>query len=374
MTSRERTIYAIEHKEPDRVPLEGPAWAPWSYPFMQRLLQHFELKKENAHPWKLTKTTETLYRKLGIDFRPANLEPPEDFKRVAVFEPCCYDPWNISYGNLLKDEWGIVRKLDSTKSRSTIVSHPLRNKKTKDYKFPNPDAPGRYKTVETVVKKMSNEYLISSMVGGGVLFTRAWFLRGFSEFIHDLYRNPEDACDLLDNILEVAITTGKHLAEIGVDIVCIADDIGAQNGMLISPTLWRKYMKPRMKIIINKIKRRGVYILYHSDGDIRQVIPDLIEIGVDIVNPIQPDCMDPAEIKRLYGDKLTLSGTISIQETLVYGSPESVQKEVVRIIKTCGNEGGLIISPSNQALPDVKLENFLMVYETVKKFGDKHRK
>ena len=109
--------------------------------------------------------------------------------------------------------------------------------------------------------------------------------------------------------------------------------------------------------------------MYHSDGIIEPIIPDLIEMGVDILNPIQPECMDPAKIKVKYGDKVTLHGTISIQKTLPYGEIAEVKEEVKERIATCGYDGGLVLSPSNQVLIDTKVENFLALYETAKKYG-----
>lgn len=371
MNSRERAIRALEHEEPDRVPLEGASWGQWSYPFLQKLLSHFGLGREGAHIWRLSGGTEALYRNLGIDFRPANMEPPDDFKRVAAFDARVYNPWGIPVEQgMLRDEWGIVRKVDATGSRSVIVSHPLHQEQTIDgYDFPDPNAPGRYDDAEKAVKDFGGEYAISGLVGGNGFFTRSWFLRGFEELIHDLYSNPRFAENLLDKLLQFSLATGKRLIEVGVDIICIADDVAMQTGMILSPRLWRKYIKTRMKALINGLKRRGAYILYHSDGDLGPIIPDLVEIGVDILHPIQPECLDPAEIKQLYGDKLTLAGTISVQETLPYGTVEDVRKEVMTRIKTCGIGGGLILSPSSAALSDVKVQNFLAVYDVVKKFG-----
>jgi uroporphyrinogen decarboxylase len=139
--------------------------------------------------------------------------------------------------------------------------------------------------------------------------------------------------------------------------------------LIISPPLWRRHIKPRMKTIIESAKKKGVYVLYHTDGNCEPIIPDLIEIGVDILNPIQPECMDPAKIKEQYGEKLTLSGTISIQDTLPRGTVEDVRSEVKARIRTCGQGGGLIISPSNQVLLDTKVENFLAIYDAVREFG-----
>ncbi|MEM2455529.1 MAG: uroporphyrinogen decarboxylase family protein [Candidatus Bathyarchaeia archaeon] len=144
----------------------------------------------------------------------------------------------------------------------------------------------------------------------------------------------------------------------------------AHKGMLIHPNLWRKYFKPRMKALINELKKHGdIYIWYHSDGNIKPIIPDLIEIGVNILNPIQPDCMNLAEMKMEYGDKITLWGGLSVQETLPYGTPEKVKEKVKRTIDICAPGGGFVLGTSNNITQDTLIENFFAIYEAARKYG-----
>ena len=356
MKAKERVLTALEHREPDRIPLDEC----FRLDLWETLKSFFRVKENHQ-----------VMKKLGIDIYNVFMFPPADFmKKATVLSMMPWNPVIPLKGGLYKDEWGTIYKLGVTGEFFHIVYAPLQDVDSlDDYTFPDIDSEGRFDEAEKLIKKLGEEFAMAGYMQMTLLEKAAQYLRGFSKFIHDLYVNPSFANRLLDKLLEFRIEEGKRFAEIGVDIIKLGDDIGAQTGMMINPELWRKYFKPRMKKLIKELKKKGVYVFYHSDGDIREVIPDLIEIGVDILNPIQPDCMDPAEIKRLYGDKLTLSGTISVQETLVYGTPESIKKKVIEIIRTCGKGGGLIISPSNQALPDVKVENFLAVYETVKKFG-----
>ena len=175
--------------------------------------------------------------------------------------------------------------------------------------------------------------------------------------------------ELLDRLLYWEIEEGKRLVETGVDICAIGDDFGMQTGMIISPYLWKKYFKPRYRKLFRELKKSGdVYIFFHNDGKIEQMIPDLIEIGVDILNPVQPECMDLIKLKKLYGDKLTFHGTISIQKTLPFGTVEEVKSEVITRIKTLGYDGGLILAPK-QLMHDVPIENILTLYDTAKKYG-----
>jgi uroporphyrinogen-III decarboxylase len=144
-----------------------------------------------------------------------------------------------------------------------------------------------------------------------------------------------------------------------------------QNQMLISPQLFREFFKPRYARLFAKWKvlNPALKIAFHSDGNIFSIIPDLIEVGLDILNPVQPKSMDPATVKKMYGDKLTLWGTIDIQEVLPFGTAEDVAREVKLRLRTVGKGGGLIISPAHNIQPEVPLANILAFYETARTFG-----
>jgi uroporphyrinogen decarboxylase len=372
MNSKERALRAFNHEEPDRVPLEGIAWGEWSYPFLEKvLLPHFRLEKVAGSVIGFTEELDLLARMLGIDFRAVSSDPPTDFQRRAVSDPLFHNPWGVRVApDTLEDEWGIQRQLNATRTQSRIVKHPLKGVNSLDeYTFPDAEAPGRFDTSKKLVKTWRDEYAISAIWGGDGFFSQAWYLRGFEAMILDMQSNPSFVDRLLDELLRFYVSIGMRFAEMGADILCIADDVAMQTGLIISPRLWRRYVKPRMLRLVSAVKQKGMYVIFHSDGNLEPLIPDLIEIGIDALNPVQPECMNPVKIKELYGDKLCLSGTISMQETLPFGTVEDVRNEVEERIATCGAGGGLIISPSNQATIDVKLENFVAVYETAKKFG-----
>ena len=139
------------------------------------------------------------------------------------------------------------------------------------------------------------------------------------------WTNPDLAECILEIPYQYHLTAAKRLVEMGVDMIWIGDDVGSQRSMLISPRHWRKFLKPRMANFISSLKaiNPAIKVAYHSDGDIRAIIPELIEIGLDVLNPIQPACMDPAELKRLYGDRLCFWGSIDEQETLPFGTPDA---------------------------------------------------
>jgi uroporphyrinogen-III decarboxylase len=151
-------------------------------------------------------------------------------------------------------------------------------------------------------------------------------------------------------------------------MIWIGDDVGTQRGMLMSPKHWRKFLKPRMENFIASLKaiNPSVKVAYHSDGNIYPIIPELIEIGLDILNPIQPACMDPIKLKKDFGDRLCFWGSIDEQHTLPYGTTEDVQQEVRRRLGTIGINGGLIIGPTHHVQLDTPPENFWAMIDTIR--------
>ena len=153
----------------------------------------------------------------------------------------------------------------------------------------------------------------------------------------------------------------------GVDMIWTGDDVGSQHRMLISPKMWRRYLKPRMADFISELKAINprLKIAYHTDGNVEPIIPELIEIGIDVLNPVQPASMDPSLIKEKYGDRLCFWGTIDEQYTLPFGTPDEVEAEVLKRLRTVGKDGGLIISPTHHVQLDTPLENFWSMVNTV---------
>jgi uroporphyrinogen decarboxylase len=159
------------------------------------------------------------------------------------------------------------------------------------------------------------------------------------------------------------------LAEAGIDMLQVGDDVGMQTGMMMHPDLWRKFLKPRLKRVIDAAKsvRSDLPVWYHSDGNIMAIVDDLIEIGVTVLNPVQPECMDVVEVKRRWGDKLAFWGTIGTQSVMPFGTPEDVKREVKRMIELFAT--GLVIAPTHVLEPDVPWENIVAFFEAVEEFG-----
>ena len=203
-----------------------------------------------------------------------------------------------------------------------MVKHPLADDAAiSGYRPPDPNRPELYTDAAQVVANFKEDYWIVGVTVTTILET-AWALRGLQQMLLDMALDPDVANHLLDIPYHYHLAAAKKLVELGVDMIWTGDDIGSQNEMMISPRMWRQYLKPRMANFISELKSINpeIKIAYHSDGNIKRIIPELIEIGVDVLNPIQPASMDPAEIKGEFGDRLCFWGSIDEQQTLPFGT------------------------------------------------------
>jgi len=274
-------------------------------------------------------------------------------------------------------EWGIKWKQEKYNTHlgqgkyPEMIEHPLSDEdRTKKYISPDPHREGLYKPLEHILDIYGKEFCIMGVTVCTV-FEGGWYLRGLEKLLIDMVENEELANYVLDIPFKYHLEVAKKLVRMGVDMIWLGDDVGGQRSMLISPQFWRKYLKPRMSIICQELKEinSSLKIAYHSDGNIYPIIDELIEIGIDVLNPIQPKAMDSVYLKKRYGDKLSFWGTLDEQYTLPFGSSEEVKREVLERIKTIAPGGGFIISPCQHVQLDTPLENFMSFINTVKEYG-----
>jgi uroporphyrinogen decarboxylase len=203
------------------------------------------------------------------------------------------------------------------------------------------------------------------------LFELAWEMRGMERLLMDFMINKPFARYLLDKITEIRCAMAARYAEAGVDIIRLGDDLGTQRSLIMSPELCKETIFPRLKSIINSARQVNpeVIIFFHSDGSIGPIIGEFIDIGVDVLNPLQPECLDVAAVKKEFGDRLSFWGGVGIQTTMPYGSPAEVKETVKKTIEIVGEGGGLLIAPSHALQPDVPWENVIAFFEAVDEFG-----
>ncbi len=207
--------------------------------------------------------------------------------------------------------------------------------------------------------------------GGASDVETAFALRGRDQFFMDLGYREDWLPVFIDYLADAAAEDMRLAAEAGADIVGIGDDLGSQRGLLINPLQWRELFKPRLKRIIDAAKNanRETSFFLHTDGKVDEIVPDLIEIGVDILNPIQPEVMDPARVKKMYGHDLVFFGAISVQHTLPFGTPDEVADEVKLRMETIGAGGGYIMTPSHLINSDIPWENIVAFFDAAAKYG-----
>jgi uroporphyrinogen decarboxylase len=197
------------------------------------------------------------------------------------------------------------------------------------------------------------------------MYEDAWQIRGYEPFLMDMLTNPEICAYILDQIADKNLKKAEAAARAGVDVLISGDDVANQRSLMFAPELWRRFIKERWARVYAAARaiKPDIQIWYHSDGNIMSILPELIEIGVTILNPVQPECMDLAAVKRLYGRQLVLDGTIGTQTTFPFGTPQDIRAVIQDRIENLGADGALMLSPTHVLEPEVPLENMLAFLE-----------
>ena len=358
MSPRERFLAALNHKEPDRVPT-----------FTNLTPQVAEkLGKKMNLPWE----AEDSWLSSRISHMEILIELGND--AVGVGPTRAKDaPTRWEDGKLI-DEFGFVYRRVGLYDE--IIKRPLAEveivEEVDEFKMPDPLAPGRWDLAEKMIKRYKDNFAIVGDLET-TIFELSWNLVGMEKFLMDLIMEKPYVFALMDKVMEYNLACGKKMVELGVDMIWTGDDFGTQKGMLLSPEIWRKVFKPRMQYIFKELRKvnPGIKIAYHSCGSIFPIIPDLIEIGLDVLNPIQPRAkdMDLAKLKQKFGDELVFFGGVDEQKVLPFGDTKQVEDEVKLRIAQAGQGGGFIIAPAHNIQPDTPLENIYAYFEAIKKYG-----
>jgi len=267
------------------------------------------------------------------------------------------------FGDIAADEFG-VGWATSDINRGTPHIPSLAEPNLQNYSFPNASDEYRFKGMEEWCNNNGDNFTV---IWVGDLWERAAFMRGMENILLDIILHPEFVHELLDGLSTYITTTMQILFEsCRFDCIGLSDDYGTQNGMLMSPDLWREFIKPHLKNIYSLAKDNNRKIFHHTCGDIYKIIPDFIELGLDILHPIQPEAMDIRKIKIEYGNQLTLCGGIPTQSILPDGLPDEVRNEIKELKSVMGKAGGYILEPGITIQADVPLENIIAMIEEAK--------
>jgi len=361
MKHRDRVRMALAHEEPDRCPMQ----VSFTPEFAARLRKIVNISVGAHHNPHGGGNTYELERTLEEDLLLTSVGWANSY-----YANDTYNPGGDSY----TDEWGVSWKNSPYSTRfgegfyTEVARHPLAEASAiASYKAPDPERPELYEEADWVLDTFTEEYWIVGVTVCTV-FETAWALRGYANLLVDFAADPDTAEAILDIPFRYHLCAAERLVRMGVDMIWIGDDVGAQNAMLVSPETWRRFLKPRMAKFISTIKEinPGLKVAYHSDGCVLPIIPELIEVGVDVLNPVQPMSMDPVRLKKEYGRNLCFWGTIDEQRTLPFGSTDEVRAEVHSRLTTIGKGGGLIIGPTHHVQLDTPVENVKALVEAVR--------
>ncbi len=379
MTSRERVLAAMSHEEPDRVPIvlgvsnaTGIKMKP--YRELKQLLG-IEADDEYLYGWPELGTAAvdgaTMVR-LGSDVRGVlDLEPASVLEWNAARPPHAdyINSWGSGATEIRPGEWfPMVCPLASATTVAEI----------EDYPWPDMDDPTRVAHVATEAARIAAEDRYAIMATPWLLFPleRAFAMQGMDTFLMNLALHPEFAEALLWKIQErCKVLMGHFLAALGdnVDIIKIGDDLGTQESLMMSPDMYRRVLKPIHADYIRFIRERThAKVFFHTDGDVFPLIDDFVEMGVDILNPIQTSAgkmSNLEELKARWGDRLTFCGGIDTHRILPTGTPDEVRAEVRRVIQILAPGGGYMVSSVHTVMDDVPAENILAMVDAVEEFG-----
>lgn len=271
------------------------------------------------------------------------------------------------------DVWGVGHEKSPNSMHMTYMRHPMEMMETIEEmrEYPFPDFEGGDKSHQKPqVDAIKSRDLIALGCMQMTLWEISWYLRSMEELFCDMMSGDEKADFIFDKALEIAKVRAKAFIDAGVDVLFFGDDIGMQNTIMMSEALYCEWIKPRLKELIRFAKELNpnIIIFYHSCGFIEPLIPHLIDAGIDVLNPIQSECMDFQEIYQKYGDKISFHGTVGTQTVMPHGTPEEVRETVRRNLQVAGSRGGLLVAPTHMLEPEVPLENILAYLEACREY------
>jgi len=335
ITPRENYKRAIEFGSPERLPVILWCALGWLY------------EKDDAKAACIIKLQEKLPNEtIGMDCFFHNVETIEKNDGARHW----------------RDEWGTGWEDDGHGAKTETYPMEQGYHLYDTISFPDPNHPDRWTGGDKVARECGDNYHLARV--WFTLFERLWMLRGFNNMLMDPYTDPTNFCKLRDKVLEVNLAMIDKWLERKVDGVFFSDDWGCQRGMLMNPDDWRKFYKPAYKAMFERVRSGGAHVWMHLCGNVTEIIGDLIDCGLQVLNPVQPQAMDVHRLAREFGGKLCFNGGVDVQGTLINGTPQQVKDEVRMLVDIFGRyNGGYIGGTSHSVMPETPLDNVIAMYE-----------
>ena len=322
-------------------------------------------------PWQIGYTSELAERvmkKLHIEEEDSPVlkyRRLDDFfgNHMASLRARAFDSIRETEPGIFRDEWGVLWDRRVDRDIGTPAGHMLEDMNLDRLVFPNPNDEKRFIHFPPIIEANPNRYLLVKV--SYTLFERAWSLRGMENLLMDFILNPGFVRELFSMITDFNLLLIDSLKQYPVDGIIFGDDWGWQGGLLMHPDTWRKFILPCIERTYERAHLYGFDVFIHSCGDITAILDDLLEVGVDVFNPFQPEVMDIEAVMKKYAGKLAFYGGVSIQKILPFGTPEEVRREIEKLKRLSEKYGGYIISPSHDMPKDIPLENILAMREVL---------
>jgi uroporphyrinogen decarboxylase len=349
MTPRERVLRAVRREWPDAAPKDAG--------FTPALFERFRSETGSSDPAAYfgMETRHVAFAGLRAEDFPDFSEYRRDMPpgaRIASEYGTATVPANFYHF------WGYVFPLRKATAPADIERYP----------WPDVRLEYRHAGLEEQVAHLHDRgYFVRGFAGH--IFEKAWQLVGFEKMFADMLDAPALVEAVLERITNDNCFRARRFAEAGVDMLGVGDDVGMKDRLMMHPTLWRRFLKPRLarEIAAARDVRPDIPVWYHSDGDISLIIDDLIEVGVTVLNPVQPECLDVRDVQSRYGDRLAFWGTIGTQSTMPFGTPDDVKRTVREMIALFAP--GLVLAPTHVLEPDVPWENVVAFFDAVEQHG-----
>ncbi|MCO6453278.1 MAG: hypothetical protein J5I90_21025 [Caldilineales bacterium] len=376
LTSRQRVLTACRHQEPDRVPIDigggtSTTLVVEAYDNLKRYLGvEAGQTKTLSKQYRSARLDDVVLERLGSDCYPLRARSPLNWSPPPVADGEFIDIWGVRWRQIWYRDHAFYWE---------VAESPLAEADIADldrFPWPDPNDPGFIAGLADDAKTLyeNTDYAIEASCGFYSFFETAYALRGYEQLFMDFIQNPGFVSALFDRLLQLNLAgTRRFLDAAGkyIQIFRTADDLASQNGLLISPKMYRQFLKPVQAKYFEFVKSHtDAILLYHSDGNVLPLLDDLIEIGIDAINPVQPSALgDLAEVKAKYGDRVTFWGAIDTHRVLPYGSTDDVAAEVRQRIRELGADGGYVLSSVHSILVDVPPENVLAMADAAREAG-----